>query len=254
MNEALVRLRGVCVDFPVFNSVSRGGLNTMIRKLTMGRMASMAELREVPALRDIDLDLHDGDRLALVGLNGAGKSTLLRVLAGVYEPTRGEVRLCGSVSALTDLAGLLEPEYTGHENVLLRARALGLKSQQREAFLEDVEAFAMLGEAIHRPLRTYSSGMRLRLAFGLATALAPEILVMDEMVGAGDLSFRERASQRLLSFAHRAKVMVLASHDAGILKTLCNRAVWLHQGTLRLSGTVEEVIGAYQKFAAAGGA
>lgn len=250
MSEALVSLRRVDVEFPVFDSISRGGLNTLIHRLTFGRMGARPSVRVVRALYELDLELYEGDRLALIGLNGAGKSTLLRVLSGVYEPTRGEALLRGSVSALTEVSGALEPEYTGFENILLRARALGVRGSLRDAIIADVEGFADLGDAIHRPMRTYSTGMQLRLAFAIATAMAPDILVMDEIVGAGDLRFRSRAQARLIAFAHRARCMVLASHDSGILRRLCNRALWLHEGRVHQTGSVEEIVSAYERYVA----
>jgi ABC-2 type transport system ATP-binding protein/lipopolysaccharide transport system ATP-binding protein len=197
------------------------------------------------ALRDISLTLTDGDRLGLIGHNGAGKSTLLRVLAGIYEPLSGRAQIKGTIASLTDITMGMNLEATGYENIVLRGVFLGLQVKEIRRMIPDIEAFTELGEFLKLPMRTYSTGMMLRLAFAVTTAIIPEILIMDEMIGAGDAAFVAKATARLNQMISSSRILVIASHDVEIIRRFCNRAVLMETGRIARVGPVEEVISAY---------
>jgi len=183
---ATISLERVTIEFPIYNARARSLTGELFRRTVGGKIQSDKSSRvSVVALRDISLDLADGDRLGLIGHNGAGKSTLLRVLAGIYEPPSGRAQIEGTVASLTDITMGMDLEATGYENIVLRGVFLGLHVRDVRRMIPEIEAFTELGEFLKLPLRTYSSGMMLRLAFAVTTAVIPEILIMDEMIGAG---------------------------------------------------------------------
>ena len=199
----------------------------------------------VVALRDISFSLHGGDRLGLIGSNGAGKTTLLRTLAGIYEPVIGRVVVQGRSNALLDASLGMNVELTGRENIMLRGLYNGLPRPALARLEQDVAEFAGLGAFLDLPVRIYSAGMVVRLGFALATAIRPEILLMDEWILAGDAEFLDRARQRLEAMVRSADILVLSTHDMQIVKAWCSRALWLDQGQVRLDGSPECVADAY---------
>src|SRR5580704_3867714 len=199
----------------------------------------------VQALRDISFSLAGGDRLGLIGSNGAGKTTLLRTLAGIYEPVIGRIRVQGSVSALLDSSLGMNLELTGRENIMLRGLYNGLPRPALPRVEDDVAEFAGLGDFLDLPVRIYSAGMVVRLGFALATAIRPEILLMDEWILAGDAEFMERARHRLETMVRSAEILVLSTHDTRIVKTWCSRVLWLDHGQLRLDGSPDTVFAKY---------
>jgi len=242
---ALIKLDSVSIDFPVFSSQSRGLINTLIRyshhhqeRIERSGLGAV----QIHALRDISLDIRPGDSVGLVGLNGSGKTTLLRVLSGVYEPTAGSIEVHGQVSALTDLMLGMDPEGSGYDFVNTRGLLTGLNRIERAKLLPDIESFTELGDYLHLPVRTYSSGMLLRLAFAVSTASSPDILLMDEMIGVGDNRFLEKANLRLQKLMEKAQILVLASHNEQILRQFCNKAVLLKEGRVVVIGSVDEVL------------
>jgi ABC-type polysaccharide/polyol phosphate transport system ATPase subunit len=247
---AHLTLHNVGVDFPIFSSQSRGLINTVLRFSQAHQQrieASGLGAVQVHALRNVNLQFRPGDRVGLVGRNGAGKSTLLRVLSGVYEPTVGHIESEGRVSALTDLMLGVDPEASGYEFVLTRGIVMGLTRSQARELIPDIETFTELGDYLHLPIRAYSSGMLLRLAFAVATARAPDILLMDEMIGVGDAQFMAKAQQRLETMMSKVQILVLASHNDHILRTFCNKAVLLSEGRVTHEGAVEDVLGMHFK-------
>jgi ABC-2 type transport system ATP-binding protein len=236
-----VRINNATIRFPEYTSVSRGFINSLFGSVARERRRDGAA-RPEPALAGLSLDLAPGQRLAVLGRNGAGKTTLLRLISGIYEPIEGSVEIVGSVSSLTDISMGMEPDYTGYENIEHKALFLKVRRSELDLLIREVEDFSELGDALHRPLRTFSSGMQFRLAFALATYQSPEILIMDEVIGAGDPHFREKARQRLERFMQSARILVLASHDMHIVRQFCNRAILLDRGQMAAEGTVEEVI------------
>jgi len=217
-----------------------------------GRMQNDQRHRVVvQALRDISFNLKPGDRLGLVGTNGAGKTTLLRTLAGIYEPIVGRVRIGGSLNALLDPQLGMNMELTGRENIMLRGLYNGLGKPAIARLEEDVCAFAELDDFIDLPVRIYSSGMVVRLGFALATAIRPQVLLMDEWFLAGDAAFIEKARGRLEDMVRGAEILVLSSHLANVVLDWCTRVIWMDQGRIREDGPAAEVLDRYMAHAGA---
>jgi len=243
---ATISLERVTIEFPIYNARARRLTGELFRRTVGGNIKSDEHSRvSVVALRDISLELADGDRLGLIGHNGAGKSTLLRVLAGIYEPLSGRARIEGTVASLTDITMGMDLEATGYENIVLRGVFLGLQVNEVRRMIPEIEAFTELGEFLTLPLRTYSSGMMLRLAFAVTTAVIPEILIMDEMIGAGDASFVVKAKARLNQMISSSRILVIASHDVEIIRRFCNRAALMETGRIVSLGPVEDVVATY---------
>lgn len=198
-------------------------------------------------LRGVSLEVPDGACVVVVGRNGAGKTTLLRVLAGVYEPTTGRINREGRVSPLFDVALGMNPEATGYENIRIRGLFLGMDRAEIESRIREIADFSELGAELERPMRTYSSGMTLRLAFAISTSVMPEILLMDEWIGVGDANFLAKAQERLEGLVRGSSIMVLASHADDIVRRLCNKAMLLEGGRLLAFGAVDEVLERYHE-------
>jgi lipopolysaccharide transport system ATP-binding protein len=199
----------------------------------------------VRALSGISLALQDGDRIGLVGHNGAGKSTLLRVLSGVFVPTGGSATIEGSVGSLIDVSLGINPEASGRENIFLRGALLGLSKAEVKDKFEEIVEFSELGDFIEMPMRTYSSGMQLRLAFAVSTVVRPEILLMDEWLSVGDEGFKAKASERLTTVVDASKILVLASHSRELLEKVTNKVLWLEHGEVKMFGPSAEVLSSY---------
>ncbi|HEY1376185.1 MAG TPA: ABC transporter ATP-binding protein [Gemmataceae bacterium] len=200
----------------------------------------------VHALQDISLHVGEGERLGVIGHNGAGKSTLLKLLAGIYEPTRGTRAVRGRISSLFDITLGFEPDASGWENMYYRGYLQGETPRTIRAKVDAIAEFTELGEFLDMPVRYYSAGMMIRLAFAIATASEPEILIVDEVLSVGDLSFQQKASQRIRAMMAQARLMVIVSHDLRSLQGLCTRVVWLDHGRVRQVGPPAETIAAYQ--------
>ncbi len=245
---ARIEVRGLDLEFPLYHGHARSLKKRMLATVT-GRMGQDARHRVVvQALRDVSFSLTSGERLGLVGGNGAGKTTLLRSLAGIYEPVAGRVRIEGSINALLDQSLGMNPELTGRENIRLRGLMQGLGGAAIAQLTEDVRDFTELGDFLELPLRTYSFGMMVRLGFGLATAVRPQVLLMDEWLLAGDASFMEKAHARVGDLVRSAEILVLSTHAVDIVRTWCTRLIWLDQGRVRADGGVTEVLEAYLGF------
>lgn len=200
---------------------------------TGGRIApGSGKITVVNALNGIDLRLEAGDRVGLVGHNGAGKTSLLRILGGIYEPSQGTLQIEGSVTSLIDVTLGMDHEATGYDNILLRGLILGLSRKQIQALTPEIQDFSELGEYLSMPVRTYSSGMVLRLAFSIVTCVHPDILLMDEWLSVGDADFVKKAEQRLKQLVDKASIMVMASHNPRVISELCNVLVTLERGKL----------------------
>ncbi|MDR3532887.1 MAG: ABC transporter ATP-binding protein [Rhodopila sp.] len=243
--NARVEVENVSVWFPLYHGSSRS-LKKMVVAAASGRLAHDQQQRVVVrALRDINLHLERGDRLGLVGSNGAGKTTLLRVLAGIYEPAIGRLRVQGSLNALLDPSLGMNMELTGRENILLRGLYNGLPKSALPRLEEDVAEFAGLADFIDLPVRIYSAGMVVRLGFALATAIKPQILLMDEWFLAGDAAFLEKARHRLEAMVRGAEILVLSSHQSDIIRDWCTRVLWLDQGQVVADGPAADVLARY---------
>ena len=241
--------KDACVDFPIFDARSRSLKKTVIG-VVGGNIASEQKVPIIEALRGITLELKRGDRVGLVGHNGAGKSTLLRLMSGIYEPTRGTAEIHGRVAPVFDLGVGMDPEISGRENIIVRGLFLGMTRQQMEERVDDIAEFTELGDFLSLPLRTYSTGMRIRLALGVVTSIDPEILLLDEGIGAVDAAFLERARGRLADLVARSGMLVFASHSEDLLRQLCDTAVWLEHGQVRAQGDLDEVLRQYAGSAA----
>ena len=184
------------------------------------------------ALKDINLDLKSGDRLGIMGKNGSGKTTLLRVLAGIYPPTRGRFQSEGSIGSMLSIGAGTNGKVSGRNNILFQSKLLGRSKEIALATVEDAIEFGELGEFIDQPVETYSSGMKMKLTFSVATAVHPEILIMDEWLSVGDENFRNKAKTRINSLVDQAEILVIASHSKGLLKSTCNQFIRLDQGEM----------------------
>ncbi len=238
---ASIELVDASVEIPIFNSRGRSLKTTLIRRVGGQVESNDRDIVTVKALRRITLSLKPGDRLGLIGHNGAGKSTLLRVFAGSYEPSAGHADIAGTVSSLIDMEMGMDPELTGADNIIQRGVFLGMSLKEARRAIPTIAEFSELGPYLHLPMRTYSSGMRMRLAFATSTTRRPDILLFDEMISFGDAAFASRAKARLDAMMDNAKILVLASHDIASLRAYCNRAVLLEAGALLAEGTVDEV-------------
>lgn len=235
----------VTIDFPIYNASNRSLKNTVMQAATGGAVNFGADRTVIRSLDEVSFTLLEGDRVGLIGHNGAGKSTLLRTLSKVYYPTMGTVDINGEIGSLVDISLGIDQEATGRENIYIRGALLGLsKSEIREHFQEIVD-FSELGPFIDMPVRTYSSGMHLRLAFAVATIIRPEILLMDEWLSVGDASFNDKAEARLNNLVKSSRILVIASHSRELIEKTCNRALWFEHGRLKMDSTPQEVCRAY---------
>ena len=245
MSQARIDIKNISVWFPLYHGSARSLKKTMLAAAS-GRLGQDQQNRVVVrALQDLTLTVGSGERLGLVGSNGAGKTTLLRVLAGIYEPVAGRVRIQGSVNAMLDPALGMNLELTGRENILLRGLYNGLPRSALPRLEEDVAEFAGLADFMDLPMRIYSSGMIVRLGFALATAIRPQILLMDEWFLAGDADFLEKARARLEEMVRGAEILVLSSHQTGIVREWCSRVLWMDQGMVRADGPADDVLEQY---------
>ena len=233
------------LDFPLYHASGRS-LKKMVINRVAGRMGSDAKQRVVvQVLRDISFSLGSGERLGLIGRNGAGKTTLLRTLAGIYEPYHGAVRVRGSLNALLDTGLGMNFELTGRENIMMRGLYNGYGRAEIERLQEDVRAFAELDDFMDLPVRIYSSGMLVRLGFALATAIRPQVLLMDEWFLAGDANFMDKARARLEDMVRGAEILVLSTHSTAVIMEWCTRVIWMDQGRIVADGAPAEVLEQY---------
>jgi ABC-type polysaccharide/polyol phosphate transport system ATPase subunit len=243
---ARIALRDVSIEFPIFTSHTRS-IKTAVFSRLGGSLASHNNTVIVQALKNVSVELTDGDRLGLIGHNGAGKTTFLRVVSGVYPPLVGSAIIDGRVSSFTDIALGMEPEATGWQNIIFRCVFLGLSFKEARRLSPSIGEFSELGEYLDLPVRTYSAGMFVRLAFAISTAVQPDVVVMDEMIGAGDQRFIEKAQKRLAALLENAHILVLASHSEPIIRQFCNKVLWLEKGCVKLIGPVDDVMTAYKR-------
>jgi len=210
------------------------------------RNKSAAEVQDIHALKDVSLEIKAGERVGLLGHNGAGKSTFLKMVAGLYPISSGTRIVEGTVRSLFDLSLGFEPDATGRENVLYRGLLLGLSPSFMRSIEDEVVEFAGLGEFIDYPIRTYSAGMQVRLAFAISTAVGGDVLLLDEVIGAGDANFMAKAKERISRLIEQSEILVLASHDFGALRSLCDRGLVFHHGQLIFDGPIADAIGRYR--------
>lgn len=236
----------VCIDFPIYNGSSRSLKNKFAQVATGGQLCTNEQgVVIVRALEDLTFTLKDGDRVGLLGHNGAGKSTLLRLLSGVYWPSSGNATVTGKVGSLIDMSLCIDPEITGWENSYLRGGLLGISKAEITEQMDSIIEFSELGSFIDMPMRTYSSGMHLHLAFTVSTILRPEILLMDEWLSVGDESFRHKAEKRMAELEQYTNILVIATHSRAVVQETCNRVIWLEHGKIKMDANPWAVIPLY---------
>jgi ABC-2 type transport system ATP-binding protein/lipopolysaccharide transport system ATP-binding protein len=246
---AHIRAQHLSLDLAILSADSRSlkkqllSMYKMSPRLTVDGRSKVV----VHTLRDVSFEINDGDRIGLIGRNGAGKSTLLRVLAGVYAPTAGTLELSGHIVPLLNLGVGIRDDSTGYENIRICGLLLGMKHEEITAKTQDIAEFTELGDYLSLPIYTYSAGMRTRLAFGIATAVDPDILLVDENVGAGDAAFIKKAETRMNQLMERSSIVVLATHSNEMIERDCNKAILLDQGRVIAYGPSAEVVSEYRR-------
>lgn len=244
----VIEVDNVSVELPVYDRNDRSLRRNLLHFGTGGIIKRDVRNRVVVrALDGVSFAAGEGERIGLIGRNGAGKTTLLKVLAGVTEPIWGTAIVRGRVTTLFSVDSVMDPDLTGYENMEFAGTLLGLSKRRVKELTPDIEAFTELGDYLHMPIRTYSAGMKVRLGFALATAVEPEILLLDEAIGAGDAHFVQKAQARANALYARARAIVLASHDGNLLRTLCTRGLVLDHGRLVMDGPIEAALAFYER-------
>jgi ABC-2 type transport system ATP-binding protein/lipopolysaccharide transport system ATP-binding protein len=245
---AFIQLNDVSLDLPVYGVQGRSLKRQVMR---LGRRNTIETdnggVVVVRAINDLNLRLESGDRIGLIGHNGAGKSTLLRLMAGIYAPTRGSMKREGKVVPLLDISLGMDDNSTGYQNIRLRGLLLGMTDREIRSKTKQIAEFCELGEYLDLPIRTYSSGMRVRLAFAISTAVDAEILLLDEVMGVGDATFMHKAEERLDSLQKRSEIVVLAMHSNREIRRVCNKVLWMENGAMRMFGETDDVVSAYEQ-------
>jgi ABC-2 type transport system ATP-binding protein/lipopolysaccharide transport system ATP-binding protein len=243
-----IRLTDVSVHIPIYDSQSARLIKLPSfghAKVGTDKVSYTNSAVLIHALRNMNLEFSEGDRVCLMGHNGSGKTTLLRILAGIYPATSGRVEVSGNVFALLGSGAMINNDATGYENIRLTAHLHNWPKKQFEEYVQDIEEFTELGEYLSLPTRVYSNGMQARLAFALATARTPDILLIDEGIGAGDHHFQEKARVRIQRFVSQARILLLASHSIELCRALCTKALLLSKGEQTFFGDIDE---AYEKY------
>jgi ABC-type polysaccharide/polyol phosphate transport system ATPase subunit len=246
MTEPYIETKAASIDYPIImtgaqQSLFAGLANTM----TAGRFAKSGNVQYVTALNGLTLSINAGERVGLVGRNGAGKSTALRMLAGVLPPSRGHIDIQGTSNSILNLGAGMDHDLTGYENIARMSRLQGIPKSEWDEVKRDVEDFTELGKFLALPVRTYSAGMNLRLGFAMATTYPRDILVIDELIGAGDMFFIDKALARIESFANKTKILIMATHGLAVLESFCSRGLFFEGGKLKADGSVRDVWHAY---------
>ena len=236
--STIVRLENIALHFPRQRGILTGILGLLRGKTTAGK-------GKFTALQNVDLDVQKGEVLGVIGRNGSGKSTMLRVMAGIYRPDEGSVKVCGRTSLLAGVSVGLNQNLTGRENVHLYGSILGHNKETMESMMDDILSFSEIGDFFEQPLRTYSAGMKARLGIAIASAIEPEILLIDEVLGVGDPQFREKSKKRILDLVKNTGTVVLVSHSFGLMTEICDRVVLVHQGKIAGIGEPEDIIKKY---------
>jgi len=235
-----LRVESISKQYRIYNRPS----DRLKETVTRGRWKAH---REFWALKDISFEVEAGTTTGIIGPNGSGKSTLLQIITGTLEPTHGRVWLEGRIAALLELGAGFNAEFTGIENIFMNASLLGLSKAETEALLPEIANFAEIGDFIYQPLKTYSSGMYVRLAFAVAIAVSPQILIIDEALAVGDAVFQHRCTRRIKEMQENGTTILFVSHDPGAIRALCSRAILLNQGRMEADGPPAEVLARYQK-------
>jgi lipopolysaccharide transport system ATP-binding protein len=243
MNEPILTVDSVG---KIFNLGGPGSYNTLTSTLLTKLKREKQKIETKAALENVSFEVSKGDIVGLIGKNGSGKSTLLRVIAGITKPTSGNVKLNGSIAAILEVGAGFHPEMTGRENARLNGAILGLKASVVDARMEEIIDFAELQDSIDLPLKKYSSGMRSRLGFAVASLLNPDLLIVDEALAVGDIAFQQRSLGKMETMAESGRAVIFVSHQASHVRSLCNRAIWLEGGNLKMDSDVSDTLSSYQ--------
>jgi lipopolysaccharide transport system ATP-binding protein len=228
-----IEAKNLTVEFPVFTNSHRSLKNAVLNMSTGGKLARTSGNKvSIRAIDNLSFNIKKGERVGLMGHNGSGKTTLLRVLAGAYEPVSGYLKVKGRIASLLDINLGMDVDATGYDNIFLRGIMMGLTPTEIRAKTDDIAEFTELGEYLDMPVRTYSTGMQLRLAFAVSTSVDADIVVMDEWLSVGDAAFNEKAARRLKGFVDNAPILVIATHSEELLKSVCNRAFKMEHGQI----------------------
>jgi len=246
---ARIDIQSVNIDFPILDSTHRSFRRKLVSPFTGGIIKQIGKNKTpvVRALDSITLTINDGERVGLVGHNGAGKSTLLQTMAGVYWPVSGQISISGKISPLFNTFLGISQDDTGFENIINIGMFLGMTMDEIEKKMDSIIEACEIGDFLNLPVRTYSSGMNTRLAFAIATSIEPEILLLDEWIGAGDSRFAKKAEHRIKGLVDRSNILVLASHSEALLKKVCNKGVLLEHGKILMTGTIKDVFECYHR-------
>ncbi|HVE43855.1 MAG TPA: ABC transporter ATP-binding protein [Gammaproteobacteria bacterium] len=243
---AQINLRSVSVEFPIYNLSGRSFKKAVLHRTTGGTISRDAQEKVIiKALNDISIDFHHGERIGLIGHNGSGKSTLLRLLAKIYEPNTGQLHIEGQISPLLDISLGVEAELTGYENIYSRGILLGLSRKQIKNQMHEIAELTCLGDYLSMPVRTYSAGMKIRLAFAVSTSIKPDILLIDEVFGAGDADFMEKAKNRMVSLLDQSSIVIMATHSDDLITEFCTKALIMDAGRIKYFGSTEEALSIY---------
>lgn len=228
---SFITAKDLVIEFPIYGSHSRSLKNASLKIATGGRLATDASDQVViRAIDQISFDWHEGDRIGLVGHNGCGKTTLLRAIAGVYEPVDGSLIVKGTIASMLSITLGMETEFSGYDNIFMRCTVLGLRTAEIRQLIDEIIEFSELGDYIYMPMRSYSSGMAMRLAFAISTSIKADIIIMDEWLSVGDADFAAKAERRLKEVVDKAKILVIATHSQTLVDMICNRVVKLEHG------------------------
>jgi lipopolysaccharide transport system ATP-binding protein len=242
-NESYIHIRNATLSFPssVYNALTLK--EEVFKILNLGQRTKL--LYDVLALKDVTIEIHEGEKVGIIGRNGAGKSTMLKAMAGIYSLQSGSIETSGRIRSLFELSLGFEPEATGRENITYRSLLMGETPRGVREKEDAIIDIAGLGGFIDYPLKTYSAGMMVRLAFAISTSIAGDILLLDEILSAGDIAFQVKARARMMELIDQAKIIVLVSHDMDSIRALCNRAIFLQEGKVIADGKVDDVIQVY---------
>lgn len=237
-----INVEALSIKFRIYHDRSPSLKDYFANIIKRNRSSSFSDFW---AVKNVTFDIKAGERVGIIGHNGAGKSTLLKALCRVYESSEGKISVAGRIAPLLEIGAGFHPEFTGRENIYLNGSILGFSKQQLQKIEHEVITFAELEEFIDTPVKYYSTGMYMRLAFSLATAMHPDILVLDEIFAGGDAAFMAKAKNRMYDLIDKANIMIMVSHDHLLVKSLCSRVLWLDHGRLIADGTPDEVIDRY---------
>lgn len=246
-HRCAIDINEATLEYPL-GPYNRGSLKSSLFSLFGGKREARSAATHVEAVRNLTVSFVRGERVALIGRNGSGKSTLLRALAGIYPLKSGTIRVVGQIGTLLDIGLGFETESTGRENIYYRGMAMGISPRKLARLEQEIVEFTQLGDFIDLPIRTYSAGMQVRLGFGVSTQITPDVLLIDEVFGAGDAAFAANAARRIHDIIARAGIMVIATHDMSLVESLCTRCIWLNQGVVVRDGPPSLVTAEYQRY------